>query len=196
MLFTDITHSQQNTFTINTPGKHVFFLFNRSGEVVFDVAVPGAEAYIFALFAGKGEEKFSLRVKQHHTAPQTLSRLLVKSVLREQSQLRSEGLIRIEKEAQASDAEQTSRHLLLSSQVQVFTQPDLEILADDVQCRHAATVSKINPEHIFYATSRGLSASEAEQLLTKGFVADFFETIERVGAFPALEQYQSLSLEH
>jgi Fe-S cluster assembly protein SufD len=194
MQFHDITHNPQTTYVLDKPGKHVFFCLNRSGELTFELAVPGAEAHVFALFVGKGEDECSLKVVQHHRAPQTVSRLLSKSVLLDQAKFRYEGLIRIDKEAVASDAEQANRNLILSPNASAFSRPDLEILADDVTCRHAATTSKPNPEHLFYAQSRGLNRTEAERMLMEGFVSDFFSEIEKLGDFPELETYNTTNI--
>jgi Fe-S cluster assembly protein SufD len=194
MQFHDITHNTQTTYILDKPGRHVFFCLNRSGELTFDLTVPGAAAYVFALFVGKEGDECSLKIVQHHRAPQTVSRLLAKSVLLDQAKFRYEGLIRIDKEAVASDAEQTNRNLILSPNASAFSRPDLEIHADDVACRHASTTSRPNPEHLFYAQSRGLNRTEAERMLMEGFVADFFSEMEKLGDFPKAEKYKQTIL--
>jgi len=46
----------------------------------------------------------------------------------------------------------------------------LEILADDVQCKHGATVGPIDDEQLFYLMTRSLPRDLAERLLVMGFV--------------------------
>jgi Fe-S cluster assembly scaffold protein SufB len=193
MRFVDITDNVETTYVLDCPGRNVFFLFNRSGTITFKLAAPGAEAHVFALFFGTEDESFELDIRQEHQAPDTVSHLLAKSVLSGRARFRYEGLIKIEKEAQRSDASQTCRNLVLSPDAQAFSRPDLEILADDVACRHAATTSQPNPDHLFYAQSRGLDRTQAERLLTEGFIGDLFKEMERLGKFDGLEKYKNLS---
>ncbi len=192
MKFQDITHNQQSRYILDTPGKHIFFCVNRSGKLVFDLVTPGAEALVYALFIGKNTDDFSFDVTQNHQAPNTTSRLLVKSVLSDKARFRYEGMIQIAKDAQRSDAEQINRNLILSSEASAFSRPDLEILADDVACRHASTTAKPNAEQFFYAQSRGLNQAATERLLMEGFINDFFIEIEKFGNFPELESYKAM----
>lgn len=189
MRFTDITKNPQTHFILNEPGKNVFFLYNRSGELTFELAAEGAGAYIFALFYGKNNDDFSLKIQQHHTALKTISHTLVKSVLNDQASFHYDGLIQIEKDAVGSEASQTDRNLLLSPEAQASSKPELEILTDDVVCHHAATTSRPNMETLWYMQSRGLSLVEAEQLYARGFVEDIFKEVKKLGAFGELAKY-------
>ncbi|MCA9369371.1 SufD family Fe-S cluster assembly protein, partial [Candidatus Woesebacteria bacterium] len=65
----------------------------------------------------------------------------------------------------------TERVLLLSDTATAETVPDLEILTDDVKCSHAASVSRIPEEQIFYLQSRGIERSTAEDMIVEGFLA-------------------------
>lgn len=190
MKFEDITQSDQFHYILDQPGKHVFFCFNRSGDFTFELAAPGSEVYVFALFVGKETKQHVLRVTQHHKAPQTTSRLLVKSVLSDQAIFRYEGLIKIDHAAKGSDAEQANRNLLLSKEASAFSKPDLEILTDDVACRHASTTSQLNADHLFFAESRGIPREDAQEMLAEGFIQDMFGEIEKFGNFPELERYK------
>jgi Fe-S cluster assembly protein SufD len=82
------------------------------------------------------------------------------------------GKIIVRKDAQKTDAEQTNRNLLLSEGARVNSTPQLEILADDVKCRHGATIGHLDEDAMFYLRSRGLPESMARTLLLKGFLQD------------------------
>ena len=190
MHFHDITKSTQTHYLLNTPGKQTYFLFNRSGKITFELAVPEVEVSIFALCIGKNEDTFSLNITQKHTAPRTTSHLLTKSVLLDQAHFRSEGSIILTPEAQRSVSSQTTRTLLLSKNTQAFSQPNLEILTDDVICHHASTTSRPSTEQTLYVQSRGLTPEQSQQLLMQGFVNEFFLEIEMLGNFEELEKYK------
>lgn len=195
MKFTDLNNNSQNTYAIASPEKHVFFLYNQSKNIIFDITTPDAEVYVFALFVGKEQDDFTLSIQQHHTAPKTISHVTVKSILKDESKFRYEGSIIIEKVAQKSEASQTNRNLLLSSNAQAFSQPNLEILADDVLCHHGATTSQLNPDHLFYAQSRGLTQEQAQDILAQGFINDFFNEIEKIGKFEEIAKYKEFLTE-
>ena len=80
-----------------------------------------------------------------------------------------DGNVRVNKEAQRTDAGQISRNLLLVPKATVNVKPNLQIVADDVVCTHGCTVSDLEEEELFYIQSRGLSPATARSLLVAGF---------------------------
>lgn len=87
------------------------------------------------------------------------------------------GKIFVRKDAQKIDSFQENRNLLLSDNGLVNTKPQLEIFADDVLCSHGATIGQLDPEHVFYLQSRGMTEQKAKEVLTYAFA---LETIENV----------------
>src|SRR6202043_2476059 len=98
---------------------------------------------------------------QEHLAPSTQSDFAFKGALREQATAVWRGMIRVEEEAQKTNAYQENRNLLLSDGAHADSIPGLEILANDVRCTHGATLGRVNREELFYLMTRGLSRSEA-----------------------------------
>ena len=96
-------------------------------------------------------------------------------------------------DAQKTDAVQTNKNLLLSREALVNSTPALEILADDVKCKHGSTTGQLDAAALFYLRSRGIGEAEARALLTWAFAADVAERIRvaagarrgRAGARPA-----------
>jgi len=193
MILKDITTDTQTHYRLTEGEQSVFFLWNRSGEITFELTGARAEAHIFAFFTGNGTEGAKLCLTQKHSAPHTTSSALVKSVLHDASTFTYEGLIHITKEGEQTDASQESRTLLLSRKAKAFTRPSLEILANDVRCRHAATVSPLSKEALFLAQSRGLSNAQATTLLTQGFFQEAFDALERLGIHTDTLQQKILS---
>lgn len=177
----DITHDSQKIYQLKKNEVAAFYMINRADQLAFELTGPGATAHIFAFFIGKDHEKRSVTIIQRHLAPHTSSHTLVKTVLKDTAELDYTGTIHIEPQAQSSKASQESRSLLLSAGAVAHAKPALEILADNVECRHAATISPLNETQAFYAQSRGLSASQTRELLTQGFFNESLEKIEGLG---------------
>ncbi len=186
MQFIDISHDKHSAYRLKAYESAVFFALNRSGEITVELLGEGAVAHIFAFFTGEENDKQTLNIVQKHLAPKTSSSALVKAVLKDKAELYYEGTIKVEKKAQGSNASQDSRSLLLSPEASAHTKPALEILADDVACHHAATVSPLNESLLLYIESRGLSRKQASDLLTQGF---FQESIEKIVALGVQEEH-------
>ena len=88
------------------------------------------------------------------------------------------GMIRVEEDAQKTNAYQENRNLILSPDAHADSIPGLEILANDVRCTHGATISQVDREQLFYAMSRGLTRGDAERLIVRGFFQDVLDRIE------------------
>ena len=181
MKFQDISQDKKNLYTLKKNERCVFYMLNRNGEITFKLAGENAEAHIFSFFIGKKNRKGILNITQKHIAPRTTSRAIVKNILFDESTYDCAGLINISQEANQSDASQDIRSLLLSPLTEVSAKPSLEILTDDVKCKHSATASSLNPETLFFANSRGLSEMQATKLLIKGFFNDSIEKMYTLG---------------
>jgi Fe-S cluster assembly protein SufD len=95
-------------------------------------------------------------------------------------------MIRVEEGAQKTNAYQENRNLLLSREAHANSIPGLEILANDVRCTHGATLGQVDREQLFYLMTRGLSRSEAERLIVRGFFQDVLDRVELVPVRDAL----------
>ena len=76
-----------------------------------------------------------------------------------------------------ADGFQANRNLLLSSETRADSIPGLEIQADDVRCTHAATVGRLEDEHLFYLMSRGMAYDDARKLMVDGFFDPIMQRI-------------------
>lgn len=163
-------------------------VIDKSGDYVIELAGDGAEANIVGAFVGKNDEEFTVHTLQHHKAPNTLSDLLIKTVMSGRAKFTYDGLIKVEKNAQKSNAYQRNENLLLSDKVHVESKPELEIEANDVRCTHGATMGMIDEEEIFYLMSRGIKRRDAEELIISGFFQKVFDRIENVPTRQKLEK--------
>lgn len=130
----------------------------------------GASSEIFGSVFGFGQTKSDIHTLHGHSARRTFSNIDLRVVLQEKAHSAYTGLIHIGPEALSAEAFQENRNLLLSKESQAQSIPELEILTDEVQCKHGVTVGPIESEPLFYLMSRGIPKEEAFQLLVKGFL--------------------------
>lgn len=190
MTFTDVVKEKKEKFVVDKPGKHIFFLFNYSGKIQIEIRERDVEAYIFGLYLAKGSEQFKLESVQHHRVGESVSDLLIKGVFFDQAKFIYQGMIRIEKKAQKSNAYQKNQNLVLSKEVFVDSRPFLEILANDVRCTHGSTIGRLNQDQLYYLQTRGLRQKKAERLLIEGFISDVFDRIERLDGLNYIKRYR------
>lgn len=138
---------------------------------------PGANVRMLGFFFGDKTQHFDQHTFQNHIVGNGKSDLLYKGALKDKAYSAFRGLIRINPDAQHSDAYQQNRNLLLSNHAHADSIPELEIEANDVRCTHGATVGPIEEAAIFYLMARGIPRPEAERLFTEGF---FDELIAKI----------------
>ena len=143
-----------------------------------DLAGPGATSRVTGAYFADGEQHLDYDTFQEHMAPNTTSDFAFKGALRDESTAVWRGMIRVEKDAQRTNAYQENRNLMLSPTTHAVPIPGLEILANDVRCTHGATVGQVDREQLFYLMSRGLSRGEAERLIVRGFFTDVLNRVE------------------
>ena len=180
VLITDLKPIRR--FFVKSGENKTFVLFlakkgNLQGRLEIIIRGKNADIRILGIIIGSLNQKISLYTFQDHQKEGSVSDLLIKSVLFNNSRLSYEGLIRISRGAQKSNAYQKNQNLLMSPTSMADSRPKLEILANDVRCTHGATVGKIDPEILYYLGSRGISQNTAEKLVIEGFFKDVLDRI-------------------
>jgi Fe-S cluster assembly protein SufD len=153
---------------------------SRRGKVRIqnDLAGPGATSRVTGAYFADGTQHLDYDTFQEHIAPHTTSDFAFKGALRDEASVVWRGMIRVEKDAQKTNAYQENRNLLLSESAHADSIPGLEILANDVRCTHGATLSQVDRDQLFYAMARGLTRADAERLIVRGFFQDILDRIE------------------
>jgi Fe-S cluster assembly protein SufD len=153
---------------------------SRKGKVRIqnDLAGPGATSRVTGAYFADGTQHLDYDTFQEHAAPHTTSDFAFKGALRDRASVVWRGMIRVERDAQRTNAYQENRNLLLSEQAHADSIPGLEILANDVRCTHGATLSQVDRDQLFYAMARGLTRGDAERLIVRGFFQDVLDRIE------------------
>jgi Fe-S cluster assembly protein SufD len=120
---------------------------------------------------GRGEQTENFTTAVVHFGKNTQGNILNHGVVKESATLIFNGIGKIEHGASKSDAEQTSRVLMLSEKARGDANPALLIDEDDVMAGHAASVGRVDPVQLYYLMSRGITKVEAERLVIHGFLA-------------------------
>lgn len=180
VIIDSLVKDQQFVVKHNEKKTLVIFLANgksQTGEVRVIINGTSAKVNILGIILGSGEQKIELHSVQDHRRRESISDLLVKTVLFDKAKFYYQGLIKIAQEAQKSNAYQKNQNLLMSNQSWAESKPYLEIIANDVRCTHGATIGRIDQNQLYYLQSRGLAKIQAEKMLVEGYFEDVLERI-------------------
>ncbi|MGF1599129.1 MAG: Fe-S cluster assembly protein SufD [Acidimicrobiales bacterium] len=137
----------------------------------------GAQLELSGLFFGRGEQVLDQQIDVIHAAKDCASTQSFRGVLDDDSVGVFNGGIDVRPGADGTDAAQSNSNLVLSNRAEINTQPRLEILADDVACKHGATVGQLDETALYYLRSRGIPAPEARRLLIDAFADQTLESV-------------------
>ncbi len=142
-----------------------------SGTYVIELNAAGAHAEIVARQSLTDAAQLQLSVVIHHQAPRTTANTKLLGVGDGSAHLNIAGKIIIEKDCKDCESFLTERVLLLSPTAKAHVVPDLEIKNNAVRCSHAASISYIPAEQVFYLMSRGLTETEAKAAIAEAFLS-------------------------
>ncbi|WP_022800297.1 Fe-S cluster assembly protein SufD [Deinococcus ficus] len=137
----------------------------------------GADSEMLALYFASDDQHFDHYTLQHHAAAHAHSDLLYKGVNSDESVGVFSGMIKVDLNAQKTDAYQKHRTLMLSSEARNFSVPQLEINANDVRCSHGSTTGPVDQEALFFLRSRGIRKELAEKMLVTAFLEDVLSRV-------------------
>ena len=167
---------QKQNSEYNLGSLHFKFNYARF-EIRIKQSLGNAKTNIKGMQITKNDEQIATYTKIEFNGPNGFLDQINKSLADDRSHAIFEGSIIVPKIAQKTDASQLSRNLLLSNHAQIDTKPQLEIIADDVKCKHGATISQLNEEELFYMRSRGLTLAEASKLQLGSFFKEIISFI-------------------
>ena len=113
-----------------------------------------------------------------HKVPHCTSNELYKYVLDNQATGAFAGRVLVEHGAQKTTSQMTNQNLTATKEARMYTQPMLEIYADDVKCAHGSTVGQLNDAALFYMRQRGISLEEAKVLLQNAFINEVIDMMQ------------------
>lgn len=131
---------------------------------------PGSTAEDFEIIFGVEEQSFDVTSNLIHYGPSSRGRVLVKSVMKDRSKSLFKGMIKIGKNAKASESYLAGHAILLDKGAKSDAIPGLEIETNEVKATHSASVAQLDEAQIFYLMSRGLSRELAKREIVSGFL--------------------------
>jgi len=162
-----------------------------------DIVLNGerATADLGGVFVARGTQVSDIHTILSHEAPGVTSRQNYRGLAADEARGVFHGQIRVEAGARGADATQNNRNMLLSKRAQVHSTPSLEILTDDVKCKHGSATGQIDPAQLFYLRSRGIDPREATLMLTRAFAGEILSRVTASATRALVETQIAPSLE-
>ncbi|MES2674391.1 MAG: Fe-S cluster assembly protein SufD [Pseudomonadota bacterium] len=146
---------------------------------------PGADLDLQGVYLPRNKQMVDYHTNVQHWVPHCTTNEVFRGIIADSAQAIFNGRIYIHPLAQKTLAQLSNKNLLTSNKAEVNTKPELEIYADDVKCAHGATISQLNSTAMYYLQSRGISRSEAEVMMSFGFINELLQQV----AEPAVRDY-------
>ncbi len=145
---------------------------NYQGERSIHTFLEGikSKAYHYHLSVLAENAKYDLYTQITHQAASSNSAVFARAVLDDHSHMIYRGMITVQDQANNCFSEQKEATLMLSPQAKIDAVPMLNIINDQVQCSHSASMSNFDPEKLFYMATRGLTPSETKKMLIQSFI--------------------------
>lgn len=140
----------------------------------------GAECFCNGCVIGDKGQHVDNNTLIDHRASHCTSHELYKYVMGDQSVGAFAGRVLVRQSAQKTSSEEVNQNLCTSREARMYTQPMLEIYADDVKCSHGSTVGQLNDAAMFYMRQRGITEKEARLLLELAFINEVVDNIQLV----------------
>ena len=138
----------------------------------------GAECQCYGCVIADKEQHVDNNTLITHKVPHCTSNELYKYVLDDKATGAFAGRVLVEHGAQKTSSQMTNQNLTATKEARMYTQPMLEIYADDVKCAHGSTVGQLNDAALFYMRQRGISLSEAKLLLQNAFINEVIDKMQ------------------
>lgn len=136
-----------------------------------------AQVMLGGAFWGDGNRHMDMCTVSNHRSPYCESRTTYKGAVTNSAHSIMQGLIDVDGTGKGTDAYLTNRNLVLGPGARADSIPSLSIRTNDLKCSHGSTTGKLNPDELFYLTSRGLSPHDASALLLEGFFEEIVAAI-------------------
>lgn len=155
-------------------------LFNGQTRNLCDVYLQGenSEVTLNGCAIATGSQRIDNNTLIDHRVPNCQSTELYKYVVDDKAVGAFAGKILVEKDAQHTSSQETNANLCTSTDARMYTQPMLEIYADDVKCAHGSTVGVMDEAALFYMRQRGIPETEARVLLKNAFMGQVLDQIK------------------
>ncbi len=154
-------------------------LMNGTTRNEFNIDIEGehAESHLAGMAIGSGTQHIDNASQVTHRSTHGHSRQLFKYSLDDSAVGAFEGGIEVCPGAKFTEAYQTNRNLLASTDAKMHSKPQLLIYNDDVKCSHGAATGQLDQKALFYMRQRGIPEREARTMLMQAFMVDVIDSI-------------------
>ncbi|MBQ7818809.1 MAG: Fe-S cluster assembly protein SufD [Bacteroidales bacterium] len=149
----------------------------------------GANLNITGLSICDNSQVSDVYTRVHHRASHCESNQLFKNIVSDNAVVSMTGKVLVEKGADKTISQQSNKNISMSQTAHIYTEPQLEIYADDVKCGHGATVGQLDESALFYLRQRGIPEEEARMMLMLAFADDI---LQRIKLEPLRDRLRSL----
>jgi len=184
--YVDVQQLGHNVYNFNTkrslngPDSNVIWDLGEFGGALTKTFVDsqligdGANMECNGVYFLAGDQHLDIDTLMQHIGYATSGDLLIHGALKDKARSVFIGMIKIDPSGQLTNSYLKNQNLLLDKTARADSMPSLEIDANDVRASHAATISKVEEEYIFYLQSRGIPRQAAVQMIVEGFFSTIF----------------------
>jgi len=146
-------------------------------DIVVNHRGAGAHCELNGVYLPRAKQQVDYHTCIEHAVPLCTTNEVFRGIVADEARAVFNGRIHIHKDAQKTLAQLSNKNLLTSKKAEVYTKPELEIYADDVQCAHGATVAQLDENSLHYLKTRGVAEDEARVMLSFGFINELINQI-------------------
>lgn len=150
---------------------------NTIEDIRVDLQGEGSSADVKAVAISHGKQTQCANTHVVNHGAHTVGNIYQHGVVLDEATLTFNGIGDVLNNAKHSDAQQESRILMLSDNARADTNPILLIDEYELTAGHAASVSRVDEEQLYYLMSRGLERKQSEKLVIRGFLGNVLSAI-------------------
>ena len=158
-----------------------FGSWDGQAQITVELMEEGAEFNFHCASLSSVNQNKTIRVDCIHRSPRTHSLISNYGIASDDAQIHFEGSSHILRGSIGSYTRQEAKAILFDALSQGYCSPVLKIDENDIEASHAASVGRVNDDHLFYMLSRGLSKEEARKIIIMGYlkpIAAYFDEDE------------------
>lgn len=177
------THIQTTDVELKQDSRFTSHYISLGGSMIrnnVNVALEGSniESHLYGVTKIQNQQMVDHHTYIAHNKPHCESKEMYKQIVQDKAQSVFNGKIYVKKDAQKTNAFQSSQNILVGDTAKAYSKPELEIYADDVKCSHGSTTGQLNEEAKFYLKTRGIGEENANILLIQAFVGQVIDTMK------------------
>jgi Fe-S cluster assembly protein SufD len=141
------------------------------------LAGEGSDVTMNGAVIADGQQHVDNNTLIDHQVPRCTSNELYKYVVDDEAVGAFAGRILVREGAGQTYSQETNNNMCASDTARMYTQPMLEIYADDVKCAHGSTVGVMDESALFYMQQRGIPLETARTLLKNAFISQVVDEL-------------------